>query len=77
MKDILMEIAQDTCGMTKGPRRHKVTWWWNEEVAEAVKEKKIKYGKWKKKTRRKQEEQTKCKECYLFSKGKDTEGMCK
>jgi len=33
--------------MTKGPRRHKETWWWNEEVAEAVREKKIKYGKWK------------------------------
>ena len=24
------------------------TWWWNEEVAEAVREKMIKYGKWKK-----------------------------
>ena len=23
------------------------TWWWNEEVAEAVREQKIKYGKWK------------------------------
>ena len=23
--------------MTKGPRRHKETWWWNEEVAETVK----------------------------------------
>jgi len=34
--------------MTKGPHRHKETWWWNEEVAEAVREKKIKYGKWKK-----------------------------
>jgi len=48
MKGIMMESAQDICGMTKGPRRHKETWWWNEEVAEAVKEKKIKYGKWKK-----------------------------
>ena len=36
MKDIMMETAQDICGMTKGPRRHKETWWWNEEVAEAV-----------------------------------------
>ena len=34
--------------MTKGPRRHKETWWCNEEVAEAVREKKIKNGKWKK-----------------------------
>ena len=36
------------CGMTKGPPRHKETWWWNEEVAEAVRNKKTKYGKWKK-----------------------------
>ena len=40
-----METAQDICGMTKGPHRHKEIWWWNEEVAEAVKKKKIKYGK--------------------------------
>ena len=33
--------------MTKGPRRQKETCWWNEEVAEAVRKKKIKYGKWK------------------------------
>ena len=43
-----METAQDICGMTKGPLRHKEMWWWNEEVAEAVRNKKIKYGKWKK-----------------------------
>jgi len=48
MKGIMMESAQDICGMTKGPRRHKETWWWNEEVADVVREKKIKYGKWKK-----------------------------
>jgi len=41
MKGIMMESAQDICGMTKGPRRHKKTWW-NEEVSEAVREKKIK-----------------------------------
>jgi len=33
--------------MSKGLCRHKETWWWNEEVAEAVREKKIKYRKWK------------------------------
>jgi len=33
--------------MSKGPCRHKETWWWNEEVAEAVREKKIKFRKWK------------------------------
>ena len=34
--------------MTKGPCRHKETWWWNQDVAEADREKKIMYGKWKK-----------------------------
>ena len=48
MKGIMMETAQDICGMTKKPHRHKETWWWNEEVAEAVRDKKIKYEKWKK-----------------------------
>ena len=39
MKDTMMETAKDICEMTKGPRRHKETWWWNEEVAEAVRDK--------------------------------------
>jgi len=52
MKGIMMESARDICGMTKGPRTHKETWWWNEEVAEAVREKKIKYRKWKKVNRK-------------------------
>ena len=28
-----------TCGKTKGIRRHKETWWWNDEVAEVIREK--------------------------------------
>ena len=48
IKCIMMETAQVICGMSKGPCRHKETWWWNEKVAEAVRNKKIKYGKWKK-----------------------------
>jgi len=32
----------------KSPCRHMETWWWNEEVAEAVRENKKKYGNWKK-----------------------------
>jgi len=43
MKRIMMETAQDICGMTKSPCRHKETWWWNEEVAEAVRDKKLSY----------------------------------
>ena len=82
MKVIMMESAQDICGMTKGPRRHRETWWWNEEVAEAVREKKIKYGKEKEENTKEarmeyKKSRKKCKEGYLFSKGKETEGMCK
>jgi len=35
MKNITMETAQVTCGLSKGPCGHKETWWWNED-AEAV-----------------------------------------
>jgi len=48
MKNIMMDTAQVTCGVSKGPCRHKETWWWNEEVGEGVREKKKKYGSWKK-----------------------------
>ena len=40
--------------MTKGPRRHNETWWWNEEVAEAVREKKIRTESGRKKIRKRQ-----------------------
>jgi len=40
--------TQVTCGLSKDPCRHKETWWWNDEVAEAVWEKKKKYRKWRK-----------------------------
>ena len=47
MKKIMMETAQHKCGMSKGPCRQNETWWWNVEVAETVRENKIKYRKWK------------------------------
>ena len=56
-KGIMMETAQDICGMTKGPCRHMETWWWNEDVAVAVREKKIMYGteSGRKKTRKRED----------------------
>jgi len=48
MKNMMTDTAQVTRGLSKGPCRHEETWWWNEEVAEAVREKKKKYGNWKK-----------------------------
>jgi len=44
MKNIIKETAKDTCRLSKGLCRQKETWWWNEEVAEAVRENKKKYG---------------------------------
>jgi len=68
--------------MSKSPCRHKETWWWNEEVAEAVREKKIKHRKWKRENLKEAwMEYKKCrqseKERYFLGKGKETEGMRK
>ena len=46
-KNLMMETAKDVRRMSKGPCRHKETWWWNEEVDQAVRKKKIRYGNWK------------------------------
>ena len=40
-----METAQYICGLSKGSCRRKEAWWWN-DVAEALRAKKIKYRKW-------------------------------
>ena len=39
-KECLIEEAIEVCGETRGMRRHKESWWWNEEIAALVKEKK-------------------------------------
>jgi len=41
----MIDTVHVTCGLSKGPCRQKETWWWNEGVAEAVKEN---CGNWKK-----------------------------
>jgi len=38
-------LQKQVCGSTKGPKRHKKTWWWNEEVSVAVSEKKLLFRK--------------------------------
>ena len=61
--------------------RHKETWWWNEEVAEAVKEKKKSMQSGERKNRqrhgRSRRRVNKTLKGYFVSKGKETEGMCK
>ena len=39
LKECLLEVSSKVCGKTKGRPRHSETWWWNDEVAELVKEK--------------------------------------
>ena len=33
--------TKEVCGRTKGSRRHKETWWWNEEIEKEVEKKRI------------------------------------
>ena len=43
----LMQVCEDVCGRTTG--RHGVereTWWWNDTVQEAIRQKKRTYKKW-------------------------------
>ena len=40
LKECILSEAISVCGETKGISRHKETWWWNDEVAALVQEKK-------------------------------------
>ena len=39
LKECLLEVSNKVCGKTTGRQRHRETWWWNDEVAGLVKEK--------------------------------------
>ena len=39
LKDDLLSVADKSCGWTKEPPRHQVTWWWNKAVDQAIKRK--------------------------------------
>jgi hypothetical protein len=55
LKSCLLGVAEDVCGRTKGRSRRRETWWWNDEVAEAVDEKRRLYRLWRKRKTRKSE----------------------
>ena len=40
--------TEQVCGWTKGPPRHSETWWWNDEGAKAIEEKRRCYKIWHK-----------------------------
>jgi len=46
LKDCLLEVSDQVCGRSKGPARHKETWWWNKDTEDAVKEKRRLYQIW-------------------------------
>ena len=47
LKGALLEATDRSCGWTKGPDRHKETWWWNDDVSNFVSEKRKLWKEWK------------------------------
>ena len=46
-REVSMEIVEDVCGKTTGQRqRERETWWWCEEVRQAIKEKRKAFREW-------------------------------
>ena len=41
LKTCLLKNVEVVCGVTKGPSKRMIPWWWNDEVGKAVKEKGI------------------------------------
>ena len=42
-RNIMLQACDEVCGKKKGRRNHGDTWWWNEEVKEAIQQKKVAY----------------------------------
>lgn len=62
MTEVWLEAAEKTCGKTKGPVRHKETWWWNNDTEVAVTKKRHFYRAWK------QSRTPEDREAYLLAK---------
>ena len=43
LKDCLLHATEEVCGRTKGLTRHTATWWWNQDVAKLVDEKRSRF----------------------------------
>ena len=48
IRNILVSTAEEVCGTRRNPPRHKETWWWNDEVAKAVTNKRLLFKTWQK-----------------------------
>ena len=47
LKDNILSATDNSCGWTKGSPRYKVTWWWNNDLDQAVKKKRQLWKEWK------------------------------
>ena len=68
MKEAMIKASEEVCGKTKGPPRHKETWWWTEEVSKVVEEKRKCYNKWHKAKEKESDEQDALKDEYVEAK---------
>jgi len=44
----ILKAAIKICGISKGGHKSKITWWWNDDVKKAIKEKRPAYKSWQK-----------------------------
>ena len=70
MKETLLKTAEEVCGKTKGPPRHKETWWWKPELDDIVEKKKKCYKDWFKADKKNQEKRDELKELYMVANRK-------
>jgi len=47
-RDSSVKAAKEICGVSKGKPQHGETWWWQQDVQDAIKRKKESFKKWKK-----------------------------
>ena len=48
MKETWLKGSKQVCETTKGPPRHKETWWWNRDVEKVVAKRKVCHKAWQK-----------------------------
>ena len=48
MMMMMFDATEKVFRQTKGPARHKESWWWSDEVSEVIAAKRKAFNKWKK-----------------------------
>ena len=47
LRQCMVKEAEAVCGRSKGPPRHRETWWWNDEIGEEVERKRRLFLVWR------------------------------